>query len=71
MHDLFALLSGIDFSQVTTSGGGILLGLAVKHLGRIAKDINSLKTTVAVIATKTDSHGERLERIEMALFKST
>jgi hypothetical protein len=71
MQDLLHSLNDADYIHAVMAAGGLLLSRAVKHLGRIAKDINSLKTTVAVIATKTDSHGERLERIEMALFKST
>ena len=49
---------------------GIMFRAAVRYLGEIAKDINELKTSAAVMLERSESHEERLARVEGAVFSA-
>lgn len=44
------------------------IGLASTHLGEISKDLNAIKTQLAVAIDKVGEHDKRLDRLEERVY---
>lgn len=74
MHDaLLGIPSEVFWRCAVTVLGAVLTWLlktGVGYLRSMAQDISQLKTGVALIMQRSDSHAERLKALETAVFSS-